>query len=80
MPGMAKWKLLEMGGGVRIGSVRFPDMLMTGFITRIWDGLMPWEISRKVFGYGQEKEVGYGQLNGRGPIYGSIMEPVGYIF
>ena len=31
------------------------------------------------FGYGQEKEVGYGQLNGRGLIYGNIM-PVGYIF
>ena len=44
-----------MGGGAWMWFGVFSDMLMTGFITRIWDGLMRWEISRKVFGYGQEK-------------------------
>ena len=80
MPGMEKWKLLEMVGGVLNGSVPFQSTRMVGFTTQIWDGLMRWEIIRKVFGYGQEKEVGYGQLNGHGLIYGSITEPVGYIF
>ena len=80
MPGMEKWKLLEMVGGVLNGLVPFQSTRMVGFTTQIWDGLMRWEISRKVFGYGQEKEVGYGQLNRRGLIYGTIIVPVGYIF
>ena len=54
-----KMELLEMVGGV-LKLVRFQST-RNGFTTQIWDGLMRWEISRKVFGYGQEKEVGYGK-------------------
>ena len=68
-----------MVGGVLNGSVPFQSTRMVGFNIQIWDGPTRWEISRKVFGYGQEKEVGYGQLNGHGLIYGSIMGPIGCI-
>ena len=48
-----------MGGGARIGSVRFHAN------DWIYHSDLGWayavEISRKVFDYGQEKEVGFGR-------------------
>ena len=66
-----------MGGGARIGSVRFPDMRMTGFTTPIWDGLMRWEISRKVFGYGCPIIAGSGHPGLPGHTCGNTALPRG---
>ena len=45
----------------------------------IWDGLMQLEMIRKGFGYGLVKEVGYGQANRVGLIYGSMKQLIGFI-